>query len=173
MLVAAALTATIASSLVVQPTGTGHPLDNDPTLPPPIVVSFDADSEPMVPPPIDEVKITAVPRCERNGSFEYRELVDCFGPGWAGLAWCESSGRSTIVALDVNNRYSRGLIQFQQRTWDYVAAELAEKPDLVGVTPESQPPNTQVEMGKALKASQGLRPWGCGWAWGRTPDRIR
>jgi hypothetical protein len=79
------------------------------------------------------------------------------GPDDAGLARlraCESGG--DYGAVGAGGLY-RGAYQFDQRTWDGVAA--GSRPDLVGVDPASATPADQDQMARALYAARGAAPW--------------
>ena len=76
------------------------------------------------------------------------------GAAWAALRKCESGGN--YQAVSGSGRY-RGAYQFDQRTWDSVAATVL--PDYIGVDPAAAPPSVQDTMAKTLYAQRGSRPW--------------
>jgi hypothetical protein len=53
----------------------------------------------------------------------------------------------------------RGAYQFDQTTWDS-AAELAGRPDLVGVDPAAAAPADQDLLAITLFHARGTQPWG-------------
>ena len=136
---------------------------------PPILVSFNPE-ERIAPPPPRPARPTVGASgagCSRVGTFSRADLAACFGNGWPGLIYCESSGDSRAVnPRDVDGRPKFGAFQFDAATWDWAAADLAGRPDLVGVAPHTLPMDTQWLVAEALRSVQGLSPWGCGWAWG-------
>ena len=73
---------------------------------------------------------------------------------WAKLRNCESGGNYSVVSS--SGRY-RGAYQFNQGTWDSVAATVM--PEYVGVDPAQAPPAVQDAMAKALYEQRGSRPW--------------
>lgn len=160
------MAAVVLALRLVAPIDTAQVVEHPGFVAPPVLVEADvsppAPRAPLPPsgPPSGE--------CDRVGVFTRAELGTCFGP-WAGVAWCESSGDSTALnPRDVNGRTSHGLFQFQLATWN-ATAEHAGRPDLVGVDPRGVPASTQHAMAVHLAEGmgQGLRPWGCGWAFGR------
>lgn len=72
----------------------------------------------------------------------------------ARLAKCESGGNPTAVSR--NGKY-HGLYQFDQRTWNGVAASVL--PDYVGTKPSQAPAEVQDAMARALHSARGRSPW--------------
>ena len=70
---------------------------------------------------------------------------------WEVLRQCESTGNYTV-----KGRY-RGVYQFSQATWDWVAS--LDHPSLVGVDPALAAPAVQDAMALALWLRQGWNPW--------------
>jgi hypothetical protein len=73
---------------------------------------------------------------------------------WAVLRQCEASGN--YGAVSVNGRY-RGVYQFSQATWDWIA-RISGSP-LVGVDPATASPGDQDAMALALWGQRGWSPW--------------
>lgn len=82
----------------------------------------------------------------RSGSLTDRQL--------ARLAKCESGGDPTIVSA--SGTY-HGLYQFNQRTWNGVAA--SSLPRYVGVAPSRAPAFVQDAMARVLYNARGSQPW--------------
>lgn len=74
----------------------------------------------------------------------------------ARIRACESG--DDYSAVSASGAY-RGAYQFSRSTWNYTAANLAGRPDLVGVDPAVAPPPDQDTMALALYAAQGSAPW--------------
>jgi len=72
----------------------------------------------------------------------------------ARLANCESGGNPQ--ARSSSGSY-HGLYQFNQRTWNGVAASVL--PSFVGVAPSAAPAEVQNAMARALHAQRGRSPW--------------
>lgn len=72
----------------------------------------------------------------------------------ARLANCESGGNP--AARSASGRF-HGLYQFDQRTWNGVAASVM--PAYVGVAPSAAPAAVQDAMARALYAARGRSPW--------------
>jgi hypothetical protein len=72
----------------------------------------------------------------------------------ARLARCESGGDPTIVSA--SGAY-HGLYQFNQRTWNGVAASVL--PRYIGVAPSRAPAFVQDAMARALYNDRGAQPW--------------
>jgi muramidase (phage lysozyme) len=68
----------------------------------------------------------------------------------------ESGGNYSAVSA---NGLYHGAYQFLQSTWNG-AAQLAGRPDLVGVPPEKAAPADQDAVALALYRASGLGPWG-------------
>ncbi len=68
----------------------------------------------------------------------------------------ESGGNYAIVSA---NGLYHGAYQFLQSTWNG-AAQMAGRPDLVGVPPEKAAPADQDAVALALYRASGLAPWG-------------
>ncbi len=79
---------------------------------------------------------------------------DGIDAAWARLRNCESGGNYQVVSS--SGRY-RGAYQFNQSTWDSVAATVL--PEYVGVDPAAAPPQVQDTMAQTLYAQRGSRPW--------------
>jgi hypothetical protein len=70
----------------------------------------------------------------------------------------ESDGAGGYQAVSSGGTY-RGAYQFDQGTWD-AAAELAGRPDLVGVDPAAAAPADQDLLAITLFHARGTQPWG-------------
>lgn len=73
---------------------------------------------------------------------------------WAALRKCESGGN--YQAVSKSGKY-RGAYQFDQRTWNGVAASTT--PDWVGVRPDAAPAHIQDANAQALYNARGRAPW--------------
>ncbi|MDG2027795.1 MAG: transglycosylase family protein [Acidimicrobiales bacterium] len=73
---------------------------------------------------------------------------------WEVLRQCESSGNYSIVS---SNGLYRGVYQFSQATWDWVAS--VDFPSLAGIDPATAAPADQDAMALALWIRQGWNPW--------------
>jgi hypothetical protein len=73
---------------------------------------------------------------------------------WAKLRQCEASGRYDAVSS--GGRF-RGAYQFDQATWDRVAA--TAYPHLVGVDPATASPGDQDAVALTLYRARGASPW--------------
>ncbi len=101
-----------------------------------------------------EARLTAASNRHRAPRSSASKAPSGSADPWATLRNCESGGAYGVTSA--SGRY-RGAYQFDQATWDSIAAEV--DPSYVGVDPASAPPAVQDRMAQALYGQRGNRPW--------------
>ena len=92
---------------------------------------------------------------QKNQAIEKTRSMTSLSDAQLGrLAKCESGNNPQAVSR--SGKY-HGLYQFNQRTWNGVAASVL--PEYVGMKPSQAPVEVQDAMARALYASRGRSPW--------------